>query len=90
MGTNQEGNAEKFFKDFGKRLDQFTVELKDAGSRLEIDFQKKYEELKVVAKKFQAEAGSKKHWQEVEEGLKRAGKEMEHAFKKAFGKKSSS
>ena len=87
METNQEGNAEKFFKDFGKRLDQFTLELKDAGSRLEIDFQKKYEELKVAAQKIHAEAGNKKHWQEVEEGLKRAGKEMENAFKKAFWEK---
>ena len=31
METKQEGNAEKFFSEFGKRLDTFTEELKDAG-----------------------------------------------------------
>ena len=47
METNQEGNAEKFFKDFGKKLDQFLVEAKDASTRVEADLQKKYEELQV-------------------------------------------
>jgi hypothetical protein len=41
METNEQGNAEKFFKDFGKKFDQFMVELKDASNRLEIDLKKK-------------------------------------------------
>ena len=44
MEANQEGKAEKFFKDFGKKLDQFLVEAKDAGTRVESDLKKKYEE----------------------------------------------
>jgi hypothetical protein len=32
METNQEGKAEKFFKEFGKKMDQFLVEVKDAGN----------------------------------------------------------
>jgi hypothetical protein len=87
MEKNQGGNAEKFFKDFGKRLDQFMVELKDAGNRMEVDLKKKYEELKTAADNIRQDASNKKRWQEVEESLKRAGKEMEDAFKTAFGKK---
>lgn len=87
METNDKGNAEKFFKDFGKKLDQFMVELKDASTRLEIDFRKKYEELKVAAEKISKEAGDKQKWKDIEADLKRAGKEMEDAFKSAFGKK---
>ena len=44
MEANQEGKAEKFFKDFGKKLDQFLVEAKDAGTRVESDLKKKYED----------------------------------------------
>ena len=87
METNSEGKAENFFKDFGKKLDQFIVELKDAGSRVETDMQKKYEELKEAAEKFKNEAENKERWKEVESSLKKAGSELENAFKKAFKKK---
>ena len=87
METNQEGNAEKFFKDFGKKLDQFMVELKDAGNRVEIDLRKKYEELKVASEKLSQDAENKKRWEELQNGLKRAGKELEDTLKTVFKKK---
>jgi hypothetical protein len=90
METNQEGKAEKFFKDFGKKLDQFLVEVKDAGSRAETDMQQKYEELKVAAEKIKKEAENKDRWKEVESSLKKAGAELENAFKSAFKKKENS
>lgn len=86
METNQEGKAESFFKDFGKKLDQFMVEAKDASIRVEADLQKKYEELKVAAEKFKKEAENKERWKEVEASLKKAGDELNNAFKSAFKK----
>lgn len=87
METNQEGKSEKFFKEFGKRLDQFFVELKDAGERAETDMQKKFEELKEAADRIKKEAENKERWKEVETSLKKAGAELENAFKSAFKKK---
>lgn len=86
METNQEGKGEKFFKDFGKKLDQFLVELKDAGTRVETDMQSKFDELKVAAEKLKKEAENKERWKEVESSLKKAGAELENAFKTAFKK----
>ncbi len=86
METNEEGKAEKFFKDFGKKLDQFLVEMKDAGARAETDMQQKYEELKVAAEKLKKEAENKERWKEVEASLKKAGEEMNNAVKSAFKK----
>ncbi len=87
METNEEGKAEKFFKEFGKRLDQFIVEAKDASTRMEADMKDKFEELKIAGEKIKKEAENKERWKEVEEGLKRAGAELENAFKSAFKKK---
>jgi len=86
MEKKDEGKAEKFLKDFGKKVDGFLAELKEAGTRVEGDFQKKYDELKASAEQLKKEAQNKERWKEVEEGLKRAGKEMESAFKAAFKK----
>jgi hypothetical protein len=86
METNDAGSAEKFFKDFGKKLDQFLVEAKDASTRVEADLQKKYDELKVAAEKLKKEAENKERWKEVEVSLKKAGQELEKAFKSAFKK----
>jgi len=87
MEENKGGTAEKFFKEFGKKLDVFAQELKEAGSRAEVDLQKKYEELKVAAEKIKTEAQNKERWQEVESSLKKAGQEFENAVKAAFKKK---
>lgn len=86
METN-DGKAEKFFKEFGKKVDQFIIEAKDAGSRIETDLQKKYDELKVAAEKLKNEAENKERWKEVEASLKKAGDELSNAFKTAFRKK---
>lgn len=86
MESNQQGNAEKFFKDFGKKLDQFIVELQDAGNRMEIDLKKKYEELKIAGENLRKDANNKNRWKEVEDSLKKASKEMENAFRSAFKK----
>ncbi len=84
--SNQEGSAEKFFKDFGKKLDQFLVEAKDAGTRVEADLKKKFEELKVAADKLKNDAENKERWKEVEASLKKAGEELNNAVKAAFKK----
>lgn len=89
MEPNQEGKSEKFFKEFGKKMDQFLVELKDAGDRAQGDFQKKFEELKKAGENLKKEAKNKERWKEVEASLKKAGSELENAFKAAFKKKPS-
>jgi phosphoglycerate-specific signal transduction histidine kinase len=89
METNQEGKAEKFFKDFGKKLDQFLAEAKDASTRVETDLKKKYEELKIAGEKLKNDVENKERWKEVETSLKRAGEELEKAAKAAFKKKES-
>lgn len=86
---NQEGSAEKFFKDFGKKLDQFFVEAKEAGTRVETDLKQKFEELKVAGEKLKSEAENKERWKEVEESLKKAGEELNKAVKAAFSKSKS-
>jgi hypothetical protein len=68
-------------------MDQFLVEVKDASKRMDVDMQKKYEELKVSAEKFRKEASNKERWKEVEAGLKKAGEELERALKAAFKKR---
>lgn len=90
MEPNEQGSAEKFFNDFGKKLDQFFVEAKEASTRVEADLKQKYEELKVAADKLKNEAENKECWKEVEASLKRAGEELEKAVKSAFGKKDQS
>lgn len=88
METNQEGKAEKFFKEFGKKFDQFILEAKDAGNRAEADMRSKYDELKAAAERLKTEANDKERWKEVEASLKKAGAELENALKTAFKKKS--
>jgi phosphoglycerate-specific signal transduction histidine kinase len=86
MEENTAGKAEKFFKEFGKKMDSFLVEVKDAGTRVEADMKDKYEELKVAAEKFKNEAENKERWKEVEAALKKAGEELNNAVKSAFKK----
>jgi hypothetical protein len=87
MEAKDEGKAEKFFKEFGKRLDQFMVEAKDASTRVEADLQQKMEELKVAAEKIKKEAENKERWKEVEVGLKKAADELDKTFRAAFKKR---
>ena len=87
METNDEGKAEKNFKNFGKKVDGFVSEFQEAAERLEKEFQQKFDELKVTAEKLKKEAENKERWQEVEASLKKAGDEVANAFKAAFKKK---
>jgi hypothetical protein len=82
------GKAEKMFTSFGKKVDQFMAELKEAGGRMNTEFEARFEELKDSAEKLKDEAKNKERWKEVEDSLKRAGKELENAFKSAFKKPS--
>jgi phosphoglycerate-specific signal transduction histidine kinase len=88
MEPTNEGTAERFFKEFGKKLDQFLVEAKEAGTRVEADLKTKYEELKVQAEKLKNDAENKERWKEVEASLKKAGEELERAIRAAFKKSS--
>jgi len=87
METNDQGKNEKTFNNFGKKIDDFLVELNEAGDRLQKEFHSKYEELKVSAEKFRNDAENKERWREVEASLKKAGDELGNAFKAAFKKK---
>jgi len=87
MEENKEGKSNSFFEDFGKKMDQFFVELKDASKRMDVDMQKKYDELKGSAERFRKEAANKERWKEVEDGLKKAGEELEKTVKAAFKKR---
>lgn len=85
--TEDEGKAEKAFKNFGKRLDDFVVELNEAGDRLQKEFKDRFEELKDSAEKLKDETKNKERWKEVEASLKKASDELGNAFKAAFKKK---
>lgn len=87
--TEEQGKAEKAFKSFGKRVDEFVVELNEAGERLQKEFKERFEELKTSAEKLKDEAKNKERWREVEDSLKKAGEDLNNAFKAAFKKKES-
>jgi hypothetical protein len=87
MDNKDEGKSEKFFRDFGKKVDQFVEEVKDAGDRAEVEMKKRLEELRQTGEKLRGEMKDKEKWKEVEASLKNAGKELENAFKTAFSKK---
>lgn len=82
-----EGTADKAFKNFGKKMDQFMAELNEAGEKLSKEFEQKYQDLRQSAEKLKKEANDKERWKEVEASLKKAGQELENAVKAAFRKK---
>jgi hypothetical protein len=87
MENPKEGDSEKAFKNFGKKVDGFLSELGEAGERLQKEFQARFEELKDSAEKLKKEAENKERWREVEESMRKAGDEFANAFKSAFKKK---
>lgn len=82
-----EGRTEKLFQNFGKKVDKFLEELDEAGGKLNKEFEGRFEELKQSAEKLKNNAENKERWKEVEDSLKKAGKELENAVKAAFKKK---
>lgn len=86
MDAKDEGKAEKTFKSFGKKVDDFVVELNEAADRMEKEFLAKYEELKQSAERLKKEAENKDRWKEVESSLKKASDELKNAFNAAFKK----
>ncbi|HKZ38796.1 MAG TPA: hypothetical protein VJ184_14140 [Chryseolinea sp.] len=87
METNNEGKTEKTFKNFGRKVDGFLEELNEASERLQKEFRKKYEDLKMTAEKLKKESENNERWREVEESLKKANDELGNAFKAAFKKR---
>lgn len=85
--TEDQGKAENAFKNFGKRIDEFVVELNEAGERLQKEFKDRLDELKDSASKLEDQVKDKERWKEVQESLKKAGEEFSNAFKAAFKKK---
>ena len=45
METTNEGRAEKAFKNFGKKVDEFLADLDETGEKFQKDFNEKYEGL---------------------------------------------
>ena len=88
METGNEGRNEKKFKNFGKKVDDFMMDLHEAGDKLQKEFREKFEELKVSAEKMKKEVENKERWKEVEDNLKKAGEEFGKAFEAAFKNKS--
>lgn len=87
METNEPGKSDKSFRSFGQKVDDFMLELNEAGERLQKEFEGKFEELKETAEKLKREAESKERWKEVEANLKKAADELSNAFKAAFRKR---
>jgi hypothetical protein len=87
METSNEGKAEKKFKNFGKKVDDFLSELDEASERLQKEFKEKFEDLKVTADKIKNESENNERWKEVEQSLKKASDELGNAFKAAFKKR---
>ena len=87
METGNEGRNEKKFKNFGKRVDDFMVDLHDASEKLQKEFREKFEELKATAEKIKKESENNERWKEVEDSLKKASDELGNAFKAAFKKR---
>ena len=86
MEPRDEAKNEKSFKTFGNKVDDFLLELNEAGQKLQKEFEEKFEELKETAEKLKKEAESKERWKEVESNLKKAADELSNAFKAAFRK----
>lgn len=87
METTEPGKNEKSYKSFGRKVDDFLLELNEAGERLQKEFEGKFEELKETAEKLKREAESKERWKEVEANLKKAADELSNAFRAAFKKR---
>ena len=94
MGRKPEGNAEKMFKNFGKKVDSFIIELKDAKENSGEEFQQRLDELKKskdsLEEKFNDfRENNKDKWEEVQTELERAGQEFKKAVNNLFASRKS-
>jgi hypothetical protein len=87
MSDENKGKTEGMFSNFGKKVDQFLDELDEAGEKLRVEFQGKYDELKETAERIKKETKNKERWKEVEDSLTRAGEELKKAIEAAFRKR---
>ena len=89
MGRNPEGNAEKMFKTFGKKVDSFISELNDAKGNGGEEFKSRLDELKKskesLEEKFKDfKEENKDKFDEVQSELERAGQEFKKAVNNLF------
>jgi predicted nuclease with TOPRIM domain len=89
MGRKPEGNAEKMFKTFGKKVDAFISELNEAKGNSSEEFKSRLEELKKskesLEEKFKEfREDNKDKWDDVQSELERAGQEFKKAVNNLF------
>jgi hypothetical protein len=82
MEENDEGKAEKFFKEFGKKLDSFMVRSKRCWNPCRGGHEGEYEELKVAAEKFKKKLKQRSLERSGSESLKKAGEELNNALRR--------
>ncbi|HHL52691.1 MAG TPA: hypothetical protein ENJ39_04890 [Flammeovirgaceae bacterium] len=85
MGRKPEGQAEKMFKEFGKKVDSFIAELNDVKENASDEFKSRLKELErskeSLEERFKEfKENNKDKWEEVQSDLERAARE----FKKAI------
>ncbi|MTI20200.1 hypothetical protein E1176_04135 [Fulvivirga sp. RKSG066] len=92
MGRPPEGQAERMFKQFGKKIDQLLKDLDQATDKAKEDYADRFEELKRNKESLKKEFGefrekNKGRWDELDKGFEKAGREIKDAFSKAFSSK---
>ncbi len=92
MGRKPEGKAEKTFKKFGVKIDEMIADLQKLKEKARENYGDRFEEMDRNAEKLKDEFNqfkerNKDKWDEVEDKLEKAGKELAGAFKTAFSKK---
>lgn len=89
MGRKPEGQAEKLFKNLGKKVDQLIVDIKKGVEDPAI--KDRYEELKRTGEKLKSEFDDFKNehkevFDDIESSMEKAGNEIRNAFNKTFNK----
>jgi transcription termination factor NusB len=91
MENTHEGNAEKAFRDLGKKIDALIEDLKESGEKAKEEFSDQWEGLRRSKESLEKEINEfrekhKDRIEGVEKSLTQAGQELKKAFKAAFGK----
>lgn len=93
MAKKDQGQAEKMFKDIGKKIDELIKDLQQAKGQAKVDYADQIEELKQNAETLKTAFNNfkkdhKHRWDEAETNLHKAGSELKNAFNTLFSKKS--